>query len=247
MATTLDLLNKVLTGLRKPTLGSENTEIPSQYHALLLQLLNRSKRKVEAAWDWHALRNTVTVSLTSGTAEYDLTAAGAADMDVGPRSRLLYENPVYGGHESSLRIRGSRPQVFDVTDANEFRLREVTWEQIERLHFTDSDEQQRPQVFALRRTASNVQLKVWPTPGSSRTLKMRFVIPQDDLPADDLTTTLTIPAEDAVWLDALHMANAERGEELGAPNSALAEDAKAAMWEHIVAERTQADDTGYPE
>lgn len=35
MATTLDLLNKVLTGLRKPTLGSATTEIPNQYHALL--------------------------------------------------------------------------------------------------------------------------------------------------------------------------------------------------------------------
>lgn len=244
MATTLDLLNKVLIGLRKTPIASGETAITDQHHLMLLQFINRSKRKVETAWDWQALRETVTVTLASGQSDYDLTIAEDADKDVGPRSRLLYENPLFYGYETTTRVATSRAQAFDA--ATGARLREAPWEHLERQYMT-SNTSGSPSLFALRRTATHVQLKVWPLPNSAGTVKMRFVIPQPDLPADDLTETLRVPADDAVWLDALHMANAERGEELGAPNSALSEDAHAAMYEHIVAERTPYDDTGYPE
>lgn len=249
MATTLSLLNNVLTGLRKGNLPSNTTTITDTYHLLVLQFLNTAKRAVEAAWDWQALRRTVTVTTAQGVDEYELSISGGADADVGPRSRLLYERTTPDGPiETSVRYSSSRPQVFDVTDSQEYRVNESTWETLERVHFTDNDEQERPQIFALRRTNSAIKLRLWPTPAGARTLKLRFVIPQDDLPATDVNTTdLAIPADMAVWLRALVIANEERGEELSRPVTAIALEADTALSDSISFERTDADDTGYPE
>ncbi len=249
MAATLDLLNNVLVGLRKERIADGTTTVTSAYHLLALQFLNTAKRAIEASWDWQALRNTVTVTLSAGTSEYALTEAGPADMDVGPRSRLLYErSTAFGNSESSTRYGVSLPQVFDVTDAAERRLTELGWEQIERLHFTDDDEQTDPTHFALRRTATGITLKVWPTPADQRTLKMRFVIPQADLASTSIDSdTLTIPADSAVWLRALVVANEERGEELSRPVTTIALEADNALADSISFERTDEDDTSFPE
>lgn len=248
MATTRSLLNEVLVGLRKEQIATETTSLTDSYHTLLLQFVNSAKAEAEDAWDWRALRSTVTITLAASTVEYTLTSAGDADMDVGPRSRLLYENPTQiGSYESSVPTGGARAQVFDVTDASEFRLTEVSQEHLERLHFTDQDETiDRPYLFALYNDGTSLLMKVWPTPSEARTLKARFVVPQADLPAADITTSLSIPAR-PVWQRALFYANQERGDDLGRPNSALDRQATMDLANAIIAERTPEDDTGYPE
>ena len=247
MAVTRDLLNKVLIGLRKPPIDSGTTVVTSGYHKLLLQSINNAKEEAEEAWDWQVLRSTVTVTGIASTATYTLLAANDADKDVSDESRLLYTRPYPYHNETSIYYDGSLPQVFDVTDAAELRLQEVTPEEMERLHFTDNNETvATPHKFTIYRDTDNTFFKVWPLPTGIRTWKMRFVIPQAELADTDITTTLSLPAR-PVWMRALLYQNAERGEELGAPNSTLGESADEALANAISRERTDADDTGYPE
>jgi hypothetical protein len=241
MATTFDLLNEVLTGLRKERLADGTTSVTSAYHLLLLQFVNMAKDEVENKWDWHALRTTVTQALSQGTSSYTLSG-------VTNRARLLYENPTSNGeyNESSQYMQGSRPMVFDVTDAAEYRLGELTPEAIERLHLLDADEQNDPTHFALQRTASGITLRVYPTPADTRSLRLRFVAPQAKLEATSIdSTTLSVP-DSPVWLRALELANKERGEEVGQDPQTLLTASQTALYDAIAIERTDADDTGYP-
>lgn len=245
MATTNDLMNKVLTGLRQFSLKLDPATISTtdDYLLMILQFVNEAKEEIEeSGWSWRALRKTVTVTLAPSTVEYDLTIAGAADVDTNDRSRLLYENNATGS-ESFYQSSMSKPQCFDVTDSDEFRLTEITQEKMERRHFTDSDEtSSRPQYFAWYNDSDSTRIKVWPTPSEARTLKVRMYIPQIELADDALTTVVSIPSR-PIWTLALFKANQERGDELGKEGSALH---RAALDAHGAAsgiEMTPADQT----
>lgn len=249
MATTRDLLNKVLIGLRKDEISSSTTAVTDAFHKLVLQFVNVAKEEVEEAWDWLALRTTVTVTGVAATNTYSLVSGSVSDTTVPSNSRLLYTRPGPAGTltESSVYYSGSAPQVFDTTDTDEFRLKEVTIEEMERLHFQDNDEQAtRPECFALYQNYLNIIFKVWPTPTGIRTWKLRFVKPQTELTAADITTVLTVPAR-PIWQRALVYQTQERGEELGMPTASLAVQADTSLASAIAREQTDADVTGYPQ
>lgn len=224
MANTRDLTNKVLRGLRQFGLiiGSATSSTTDDYLLMILQFVNEAKEEIEeAGWPWQALRQTVTVTLASGTAEYDIETAGQADVDTNDRSRLLYENVTSNGTTENFRMSdGALPQVFNTTSSDEYRLSEYTQERMERLHFTDDGETGEPEYFSIYSDGDSLKMKVWPTPDATYTLKMRLYIPQAELANTDLTTTLSIPQR-PVWMKALLKANQERGEELGKPGSTL--------------------------
>jgi len=250
MATAQTLLNNVLRGLRRDIVNATSTT--DAYHILLLQFLNSAKEELEDTWDWQALRTTVTVTIAASQVAYTLTASGDADVDVGPRSRLLYERPARVASDAfSLEttdwIQGSLPQVFDVTDSSEYRLDEISPEEMERLHFTDNNETANPSCFCLYKDASSVLMKVWPTPSATRTCKMRFVIPQAGIPYSYMSSySLSIP-ERPVWLKALVSAAEERGEDVGRPLSSLNRDAENALYLALARERLDVqDNTSYP-
>lgn len=69
----LQLVNSVLRRLREPTVSSvdQNT-----YSALVGEFVNDAKRFTEDAWDWAALRSTLTATTTNGTFNYALTGGG---------------------------------------------------------------------------------------------------------------------------------------------------------------------------
>lgn len=71
--TYLQLVNKVLIRLREPQVSSVN-ETP--YSSLVGEFVNDAKQIVEDAWDWSALRNTLTLTTSSGTFNYNLTGSG---------------------------------------------------------------------------------------------------------------------------------------------------------------------------
>ena len=247
MATTLNNLNKVLRGLRQFGLLVEaGTEvITDDYLLMILQFLNEAKEEIEeGGWPWEALRQTVTVTLSSGTVQYDIESAGQADVDTNDRSRLLYENVnVAGANEGFYTTSSSRPQIFDVTDAGEYRLKELTQEKMERFHFTDNDETGDPQYFSIWSDSDSLKMKVWPTPDSTRTLKLRMYIPQAELADTTITTdTIKIPNR-PVWTRALFKANQERGEELGKEGSALHIAMLDAHGAAVANEQTAADQT----
>lgn len=244
--TTLQLLNKILRGLRQFSLliDSGATSITDDYLLMLLQFLNEAKEEIEdAGWPWYALRQTVTVTLSASTVDYTLTTGGAADVNTTDRTRLLYETvSQYGASENFTCSASSQPQVFDVTTSAEYRLREATIEQMERWHFTDSDDTGKPEHFALYASGGALKMKVYPIPDQTYTLKMRFYIPQAELSDTDITTTLTIPSR-PVYLKALLKANQERGDELGSPNSTLEVAYLDAHGAAVANEMTAADET----
>lgn len=221
--TTLELINKVLRGMRQfgmliPTGTASTTD---DYLLMILQFINEAKEEVEeCGWAWQALRQTVTLTVSASTVEYDLVSSGAADVDTNDRTRLLYEN--VRGNEMFRESDSAMPQVWDVTDSSESRLTQVTQETMERWHMTDDDQTGEPTHFAVWNDGDSMRMKIYPIPDGTYTLKMRLFIPQAELSNTDLTTTLTIPSR-PVYLKALWKANAERGSELGAPDSVLYE------------------------
>lgn len=223
MATTREVMNKVLRGIRQFGLimGSGVTSTTDDYLLMILQFVNEAKEEIEeSGWAWQALRKTITVTLAQGTSEYDITIAGDADVDTNDRSRLLYENvSIFGASEGFYNGMSAQPMVFETSTTGEYRLGEKTQEQIERLHFTDNDEQQKPLYFTFYSDGDSIKIKVYPTPDAAYTLKMRIYVPQAELASTDLTTTLLIPQR-PVWALALFKANQERGDELGKEGSA---------------------------
>jgi hypothetical protein len=71
--TYLQLVNKVLTRLREDTVS---TVAETPYSAMLGELVNDAKQLVEDAWDWSALRTTLTVTTAANTFNYNLTGTG---------------------------------------------------------------------------------------------------------------------------------------------------------------------------
>jgi hypothetical protein len=223
--TTLTTINKVLRGLRQfgLLLTTGATSTTDDYILMILQFVNEAKEEIEeAGWPWQALRQTVTVTLSSGTAQVDLLSASEADVDTNDRTRLLYETRnTVGVSVGFYNGASSLPMVFDTTDSSEERLREVTQERMESMHFTDNDETGQPEYFAIWSDSDSIKMKVYPTPDATYTIKMRMYIPQAELASNSLTaTTLSIPTR-PVWLLALWKANQERGEELGREGSSL--------------------------
>ena len=71
--TYLQLVNKVLTRLREDTVS---TVAETPYSAMIGELVNDAKQLVEDAWDWSALRTTLTVTTSANTFNYNLTGTG---------------------------------------------------------------------------------------------------------------------------------------------------------------------------
>ena len=71
--TYLELVNNILLRLRERDVGTVNE---SRYSKLIGQLVNDANREVERAWDWSALRTTVSASTTSGVFSYELNGTG---------------------------------------------------------------------------------------------------------------------------------------------------------------------------
>ena len=71
--TYLQIVNNVLKRLRERTVS---TVEETSYSTLVSMLVNDAKQEVEQAWDWSALRTTLTATTTAGAFAYELTGAG---------------------------------------------------------------------------------------------------------------------------------------------------------------------------
>ena len=71
--TYLELVNNVLKRLRERTVNSVSE---STYSELIGVLVNDAKSEVENAWNWSALRNTLTLTTSSGIFNYELNGTG---------------------------------------------------------------------------------------------------------------------------------------------------------------------------
>ena len=71
--TYLDLVNKVLLRLREPEVTTvQGSGTSNRYARLIGEFVNEAKSQVEAAWDWSALRSTLTATTSSGVFNYEI-------------------------------------------------------------------------------------------------------------------------------------------------------------------------------
>ena len=71
--TYLEIVNNILRRLRERTVSTVNETV---YSTLIGVLVNDAKSEVENAWNWSALRNTLTLTTSSGIFNYELNGTG---------------------------------------------------------------------------------------------------------------------------------------------------------------------------
>jgi len=73
--TYLEIVNNVLKRLRERTVSTVNE---TAYSEMIGILVNDSLQEIEQAWDWSALRTTLSATTSSGVFSYELNTAGTA-------------------------------------------------------------------------------------------------------------------------------------------------------------------------
>lgn len=203
MATTYrDLMNRVLRKLGEPEINGSHSLLVDDYEILVGDIINDVKDEVENAFQWRALRQTVSVTIPANTLSVNIPEANE-------QTRLV---------RSFQQHRGSvLPLVFDVTDANN---PDPIWElDLPELLYRDAiDPTERtewPNYFCLDNSSGDaLDIYVWPRPNNQRTLQVTLTIPQDRLAPGDLDTVIKVPVR-PIYVGAVWHAMEERGEELG--------------------------------
>lgn len=177
--TYLQLVNSVLRRLREEEV---TTVDESDYAKLIGDFVNDSKRQVEDAWDWTALRNTYTLTTASGTATYALT-------DFGVRSNVLYvHNETTNGY-----------------------INQESLQRIRQLSLGTDNAVGTPYYFAIENVDSNgdANIRFYQTPNTVNTISVYTVKRTGDLTTD--TDTILVPTAPVVQY-AFSFALRERGE-----------------------------------
>lgn len=177
--TYLQLVNSVLRRLREDEV---TTVDESDYSKLIGDFVNDSKRQVEDAWDWTALRNTYTITTASGTPTYALT-------DFGVRSNVLYvHNETTNGY-----------------------INQESLQRIRQLSLGTDNAVGTPYYFAIENVDSNgdANIRFYQTPNTVNTISVYTVKRTGDLTTD--TDTILVPTAPVVQY-AFSFALRERGE-----------------------------------
>lgn len=205
--TFLQLINKVLRGLREDTA----TSLSEKYVSHVGQLVNEAKQDLEDMGPWYALRTTVDDTLTPSTSTLDLTA------NTNERSYLLVDK--------------NRPMAFITEVDEERRLQMVPLSEIQAIRALDPDAQEDiPYAVAFSRSADGLTAHFFPIPDEAYPVRFVFVVPQEDL--EEATDVLSVPSE-PVWRAALVAAMEERGEEFAGPINGVAERARQARYDAL--------------
>ena len=184
--TYLELVNAVMRRIREAEVstvqGSSNT---NKYARLIGDFVNEAKSQVESAWDWSALRTTLTLTTTSGVFNYELN-----------------------GTRNSFKVL----DVWNDSDNIEMMYKDANW--FNREFLTATPQTGTPLFYNFNGVSADgdTQVDIYPVPDS--TYSLRFNVTQRNLPlsADDDNTVL--PTRPIILL-ATAMAIEERGEDGG--------------------------------
>ena len=182
--TYLQLVNMVLRRLRESEAATlQGTGRTNSYPRLIGDFINEAKAQVEAAWDWSALRNTMTVTTSSGVFNYTLTGSG---------NKFEVLNVLNDTDNWFMEYRDST--WFD----SRFRLNPIV--------------NGSPAYYNFNGVASNgdTQVDIWPVPSQAYDLRFNVIKRTTELAAD--TDLLYVPHR-PVMLLATAMAIEERGED----------------------------------
>jgi hypothetical protein len=177
--TYLNLVNNVLRRLREDEVSSVQD---TTYSKLAGDLVNDAKRMVEDAWDWSALRTTLTVTTSAGTFNYVLT---------GSQNRI---------------------KVLDVlNDSSNLFMSYQTAHWFNDAYLNQSPVSGIPEYYTYNGVDSNgdTQVDLYPQPDDTYTIRFNCILRPDDLSAD--TDDLIIPAQPVIHL-AIALLARERGE-----------------------------------
>jgi hypothetical protein len=180
--TYLELTNRVLRRLRENEVSSVQ-ETP--YSRLIGDLINVVKREVEDAWDWSALRTTLTATTSSGLFNYVLTG-------------------------STTRIR----VLEAINDTSNWFLQQKSTRYFDQQFLINSSQTGSPLYYNFNGVNANgdSQMDFFPIPNGVYALRINCVIPQAPLSAD--SDVILVPAE-VVIEGAVARAISERGDDGG--------------------------------
>jgi hypothetical protein len=180
--TYLDIVNNILKRLRERTVSTVNE---SSYSSLIAVLVNDAKESVENAWNWSALRTTLSATTTSGIFNYELN-----------------------GSLNSLT-------VLDATNVTDnFFLDYKAAHDFNKFFLSNDVATGSPYYYSFNGVSpdGDTQVDLYPIPDKAYTIRFNCVLRSDDLVND--ADTLTVPTK-PVELLAYAMAVEERGEDGG--------------------------------
>jgi hypothetical protein len=200
----LDLVNKVLLRLREtPASTVQGSGNSNAYARLIGEFVNESKSQVEAAWDWSALRTTLTLTTSASVFNYELNNS-----------------------RNTFKVL----DVFNDTDDIEMQYKDGSWFNKEFL--TASPQNGSPLFYNFNGVSSDGDTKVdvYPIPDGVYSLKFNVTLRNLPLSAD--ADTLVIPSRPVILL-ATAMAIEERGEDGGQQSINAYAAAKSALADEI--------------
>jgi hypothetical protein len=208
--TYLQLVNAVLRRVREDEVLSVNQ---SSYSKLIGDYVNETKREVEDAWDWNALRTTLSATTTADLFNYVLVGSGQ-------RFRVL--------------------SVLNDT-SNWFMTPASSKWMDERFLLGAYVEKGQPYYYSFNGVDVNgdTQVDIYPVPSTAYELRFNVVLPQADLSND--SDVLKVPS-DPVIQGALLKAIIERGEDGGRGSDLQAEAYRKSVGNAIAIEANRYED-----
>lgn len=201
--TYIELVNAVLRRLRENEVTTvQGTGNSNSYARLIGDYINEAKSQVEAAWDWSALRSTLTLTTTSGVFNYELN-----------------------GTQNNFKV------IDVLNDTSNFVMEYKTGQWFDEQFLLYTQPAGTPVYYNFNGVSvdGDTQVDIFPIPDGVYTL--RFNITQRNLPLSADADSVVIPTRPVILL-ATAMAIEERGEDggqqsinaYGAAKSALADE-----------------------
>lgn len=186
--TYLELLNKVMIRLREDTVSTVNQ---TTYSKLIGEFVNDALRVVEDAWDWSALRTTLTVATSEDIFNYVLTNS-----------------------QNNVKIL----DVLNDTSNNFMHYKDQHW--FNNIFLNSNPAKGSPMYYTFNGVDNNgdSQIDVYPIPSGAYTL--RFNVVQRTVSLSEDTDNILVPWLPVVHL-AVALASRERGETGGASAAEL--------------------------
>jgi len=180
--TYLEIVNRVLRRLRENEVSSVQ-ETP--YSKLIGDLVNVVKREVEDAWDWSALRTTLSASTTSSLFNYVLV-----------------------GSTSRIRV------LEMINDTDNFFMQQRSTRWFDQQFLLNNQQLGSPLYYNFNGIDGNgdSQIDVFPIPDGTYDLRINCVVPQAELSAN--TDVIQVPAL-LIIEGTLSRAISERGDDGG--------------------------------
>ena len=184
--TYLQLVNSVLRRIREGEVDTiQGVGNSNSYARLIGDFINEAKSQVESAWDWSALRSTLTLNTTANVFNYELN-----------------------GSQNSFKVL----DVWNDSDDIEMQYKDAGW--FNREFLTATPQAGAPLYYNFNGVSADgdTQVDIYPIPDAVYNLRFNVTLRNLELSAD--TDTIVIPKRPVI-LFATAMAIEERGEDGG--------------------------------